>query len=73
MTDNRRHFSTAETIRRFRRGRNDAMIFGVCAGVADFFSLDRTMVRLVAFLLLWFFTLPTLTLYFLLAVLAEAR
>ncbi len=40
---------------------------GVCAGVADYFSLDRGVVRLVALLLLWFFTVPSLLLYLLLA------
>jgi phage shock protein PspC (stress-responsive transcriptional regulator) len=45
----------------------------VCAGIADFFSLDRSIVRLVALLLLWFFTIPTVLLYFILAWLGDAR
>ena len=73
MTVNHRYYNTPETIRRFQRTRRDALILGVCAGVADFFSLDRTVVRLVSLLLLWFFPLPTLMLYILLAFLAESR
>jgi len=46
---------------------------GVCAGVADYFSFDRTVVRLIALLLLWFFTVPTLLLYLLLTWLGDAR
>lgn len=58
---------------RFRCGRRNAIIAGVCAGVADYFSLDRNVVRLVALLLLWFFTVPTLLLYLLLGYLGGSR
>jgi phage shock protein C len=58
---------------RFRRRPGNAIVMGVCAGVADYFSLDRTVVRLVALLLLWFFTVPTLLLYLLLTWLGDAR
>ncbi len=58
---------------KFRRRPGNAIVMGVCAGVADYFSLDRTVVRLVALLLLWFFTVPTLLLYLLLTWLGDAR
>ena len=70
-TDHSFHFSGAQ--RRFRRGQRDGLIMGVCAGVADFFSLDRSVVRIIALLLLWFFTVPTLLLYLLLGWLGDAR
>jgi len=58
---------------RFRRRPGNAIIMGVCAGGADYFSLDRTVVRLIALLLLWFFTVPTLLLYLLLTWLGDPR
>jgi phage shock protein C len=38
-------------VRRLKRSRNDRMLFGVCGGVANYFGVDSTLVRL-AFLLL---------------------
>jgi phage shock protein C len=40
------------------RSRTNRMIFGVCAGLAEFFGIDPTVVRLVfvAGTLLWFGT-----------------
>ncbi|PWB55480.1 MAG: PspC domain-containing protein [Anaerolineales bacterium] len=40
------------------RSRTNRMIFGVCAGLAEFFGIDPTIVRLVfvAGTLLWFGT-----------------
>ncbi len=73
MTVNRHHFRTTTATDRLGRNRRDAMLFGVCAGIADFFTLDPTIVRISALLLLWIFTLPSLVLYLLLAVLAESR
>jgi phage shock protein PspC (stress-responsive transcriptional regulator) len=46
---------------------------GVCAGLGDFFAVDRNIVRLVALLLLWLFTVPTMLLYLLLAWLGDTR
>jgi phage shock protein C len=58
---------------RFRRNSGNAIVMGVCAGVADYFALDRTVVRLAALLLLWIFTVPTLLLYLLLTWIGDAR
>jgi len=73
MTVNRHHFRATKATDRLGRNRRDAMLFGVCAGIANFFTLDPTIVRISALLLLWIFTLPSLVLYLLLAVLAESR
>jgi phage shock protein PspC (stress-responsive transcriptional regulator) len=56
---------------RFRRRSDDAVVMGVCAGVGDFFALDRNIVRLGALLLFWLFTVPTMLLYLLLAWLGD--
>ena len=73
MIAGRRYFNTTDSRRRFSCRRGGAIIMGVCAGVADYFSLDRTVVRLVALLLLWIFTVPMLLLYLLLACLGDSR
>lgn len=44
--------------KRFFRSRNNKMISGVCAGLADRYSWDTTMVRVVAALLLVFVAGP---------------
>jgi phage shock protein C len=59
--------------RQFRCRRGGAIFMGVCAGIADYFSLDRTVVRLITLLLAWFLTAPTLLLYLLLAFLDDRR
>jgi phage shock protein PspC (stress-responsive transcriptional regulator) len=71
MNASRHYFNTSGAHGRFRRRHGDGIVMGVCAGVADYFSLDRAVVRLVALLLLWFFTVPTLLLYLLLAWLGD--
>jgi phage shock protein C len=38
-------------------------ILGVCAGIADYFGVNRTAVRVLAVLGLIFFTMPTLLVY----------
>jgi len=73
MTTNRRYFDLSDGHRRFRRRDRDGIILGVCGGVADYFSVDRTVVRLAALLLLWFFTVPSMLLYLLLAWLGDTR
>jgi phage shock protein C len=73
MNTSRHYFNASGARGRFRRRHGDGIVMGVCAGVADYFSLDRAVVRLVALLLLWFFTVPTLLLYLLLAWLGDAR
>lgn len=32
--------------KRLTRSRNDAMVAGVCSGIADYFKLDPTIIRL---------------------------
>jgi phage shock protein PspC (stress-responsive transcriptional regulator) len=73
MNVSHRIFDAAGANGRFRRRRDAAIVMGVCAGVADYLAVDRTVVRLVALLLLWFGTVPTLLLYLLLAWLGDTR
>jgi phage shock protein PspC (stress-responsive transcriptional regulator) len=73
MNATHRLFSATGARGRFRRRHNCSIVMGVCAGVADYLSLDRTVVRLVALLLLWFVTVPTLLLYLLLAWLGDTQ
>jgi len=73
MNATRRTFNISGTQDGFRRRHGDAIVMGVCAGIADYFSLDRTVVRLVALLMLWLLTVPTLLLYLLLAWLGDTR
>ena len=37
------------------RNTNDKMIAGVCAGTADYFGIDKTIVRLIT-VLIWIFS-----------------
>lgn len=46
------------------RDSENGMVMGVCAGVSNALDLRTTGVRIVAFLSLLFFTIPTLLLYF---------
>ncbi len=48
---------------RFYRDRRHGKLFGVCAGIAEYFGFNRTMVRLVALLGLFAFTVPTVIAY----------
>lgn len=38
-------------MRKIKRSRSDKYIFGVCAGLGDYFNIDRTIIRLAWFLL----------------------
>ena len=71
MNVSQRIFDTAGIERRFRRKHRDAIVMGVCAGVADYLGLNRTFVRVVALLLLWLVTIPALLAYLLLAWLGD--
>ena len=73
MNATRGFLNTSGPHGRFRRRHDDSIIMGVCSGIGDFFSLDRNIVRLVALLLLWLFTVPTLLVYFLLAWIGDTR
>lgn len=73
MNVRQRIFDTVGIERRFRRNHGAAIAMGVCAGVAGYLGVDRTVIRLAALLLLWFATVPTLLLYLLLAWLGDTR
>jgi phage shock protein PspC (stress-responsive transcriptional regulator) len=73
MNATRRPFNISGAHGRFRRRHDQSVIMGVCAGLGDFFAVDRNIVRLVALLLLWLFTVPTMLLYLLLAWLGDTR
>ena len=47
----------------FRRSRADKRIFGVCGGIAYYFGIDATMVRIVAVILLVAFPLMVVASY----------
>ena len=55
--------------RNTRRGK----LMGVCAGLADFYDVDRNLMRIGTILLGWFFTMPVLFLYVMAGVLLPKR
>ncbi|MBI1206113.1 MAG: envelope stress response membrane protein PspC [Azospirillum sp.] len=55
------------------RNRDRAKIFGVCAGIADFFGIEPIVIRLAAVGGLLFFAMPTLAGYFILALILPGR
>lgn len=57
---------------RLYRSRNDQMIAGVCAGVAEYFDMDPTIVRIL-FVLLSLGPLPGILVYIVLAVIMPER
>jgi phage shock protein C len=57
--------------KQFFRCRRRGKIAGVCAGVADHFGWDLTVLRLLAILGLIFFTLPTVVAYVITTVLTD--
>ena len=54
---------------RLYRNTERGRIFGVCAGLADYFGVSVFIVRIVAVIALFLFTMPTLVCYFLAALL----
>ncbi|MCG8510828.1 MAG: envelope stress response membrane protein PspC [Rhodospirillales bacterium] len=58
---------------RLYRNMDNAMLRGVCAGIADFFGIDVMIVRLAAVVCLFAFTLPSIIAYFVLANIVPAR
>lgn len=46
--------STAQTVRRLYRPRLRRSIAGVCSGIAEYFDLDPTLIRLITFMLILF-------------------
>ena len=59
--------------RRLYKDRDNKLIGGVCAGIADYFGFDVTVTRLVVIAGLIFFPPPTLIAYILLAFLLPAK
>ena len=55
------------------RNSHRAKLMGVCAGLADFYDIDRNLVRLGTILLGFFFTTPVLFLYIMLGLLLPKR
>lgn len=58
---------------KLRRDPRRGVVMGVCAGLAEYFGVNRTFVRVLAVLGLVFFTMPTLIAYFLAGLLLERR
>ena len=56
----------------YRTEGKDAMLFGVCGGLAEYFRVDPTIVRVVLVLLVWFKGL-SLWLYLLAAILLPKK
>ena len=52
---------------------DNAVIMGVCAGLADFFDTSVAVTRILALALLYFFFVPTLLLYLTLGFLLKAK
>ena len=48
---------------RLYKDKENAVIMGVCAGLADFFDTSLVVVRILALALLYFFFVPTLVVY----------
>jgi len=49
---------------RLYRDRQNGFVLGICAGIAEYFGLQRWLVRVLVFVSLLIFTVPTLILYF---------
>jgi phage shock protein C len=64
-----RRYSPNKLYRDPRKG----MILGVCAGIADFFGVSPLLVRIVALVSLFLFTLPTFIAYFVAAALIRRK
>lgn len=58
---------------KFYRDVEHGKIAGVCAGIADYFSINRVAVRVVAVILLMIYTVPTAIAYGLMAWLVEPK
>lgn len=65
--------NVAMRLRGFRRDRENALFFGVCAGLADRFEWPLMTVRLVAAICLLILTLPTAVVYLMAGILLPAK
>lgn len=52
-----------EFVRGLYRDRENAWVFGVCAGIAEYGDFPVGIVRLIAVISLWFFTAATVIAY----------
>ncbi len=59
--------------RRLYQDRDGGVIFGICAGLSDYFGFDIVVTRIMTALSLLFFTLPTFIAYGLLALLLPKK
>jgi phage shock protein C len=58
---------------RLYRNMDNAMLRGVCSGIADFFGIDPMLVRLAAVACLFAFTVPSIIIYFFLSKVVPPR
>ena len=63
----------ADDLRRLYKSRRDRMLFGVLGGIAEYFALDPSLVR-IGYVLITVFTvgLPGILLYFLMALIVPS-
>lgn len=66
-------FERGYTATRLYRDPSRGKILGVCAGLADYFGVHPTLVRVAAVFALLLFSLPTLAAYFVAGALLEKR
>ena len=57
----------------FQKDSKNALVSGICAGLARGFNVERKWVRIAALILLFFATVPTVILYILAAVLLPPK
>ena len=57
--------------KRLTKGK-DKILFGVCSGIAEYFNIDPTLVRLCAVLLIFYFGIGILP-YFIMAICMPAN
>jgi phage shock protein C len=54
--------------KRLYRSRNNRILAGVCGGLGQYFSIDPTLIRVIAVILLVIFNLATFIAYIIMAV-----
>lgn len=69
MTNNHEHWSA----QRFYRDRRNGKVMGVCAGIADYFGWNVTVIRILAIIALFWFMPATLLVYFVLGFLLPVK
>ncbi|RNL37444.1 hypothetical protein DMP06_10945 [Slackia equolifaciens] len=65
-------FAQGGSARPLRRSRADKRLLGVCGGIAYYFGIDSTVVRVMAVILLVLFTPSAIIAYFLIALLVPS-